>query len=440
MLIMISGKRSKALVDLYQRYAYGIEWDLNVAASATTRLGRVELSRLLPIQSRIRRCVVNDAGQVVYYLHPTNSALTSTGSAADLSGADGQVMVETPSHYRRFETEGTKVRALISEIELPGFHYVPRYYRSAYEASVDRTVAGTPKLSSVMNTTANFRGGANTAAWDLETRSLLGRPASNISMTTFRSYARNRGSEWNCDVYEVQKTWYWLYAIEYANFNAQLPFNASPSLSGYKQGGLGDGVTTLNSTLWSTWNGYNPFVPCGYTNRLGNASGVVPFEMPAEYGAALTVGVPSYRGLEHPFGHIWKITDGCKVKIQSEAAGGKSEFYVCSNPAQFQDSSYANYLKRGELARTSGYIKQMLVGEFGDNMPVVTGGAGSGSTTYFADYFYTDIPAAGEFMRAGFFGGHAADGATAGLGYSTTNYTASHATPYIGSRLCILGA
>lgn len=434
MLIMISGKRSKALVDLYQRYAYGIEWDLNVSSSACTRLGRVELHRLLPIQSRIRRCILNDAGQVVYYLHPNDSTLTETGSAADLSGAAGQVMVETPAHYRKFEAEGNKVRCLISEIELPGFHYVPRYYRSAYEATVERA---TNKLSSVVNNTAAYRGGNNNAAWDAETRTQLGRAATAISLTNFRAYARNRGANWNCDVYDVHKAWFWLYSVEYANFNSQLAYNASPTSAGYKQGGLGDGVTTLVGANWNNWNSYYPFLPCGYTNSLGNRTGLVAFAMPAEYGAALTVQVPSYRGLENPFGHLWKWMDGCKVKIQAVAAGDKSEFYVCSNPAQFQDTNYTNYLLRGLLPRANGYIKQMLIGEFGEIMPkVATGGS---SSTYFSDYFYTDIPASGESQRGVLFGGSAFNGANAGLGCSNTHLTASNTYAHFGSRLCFLG-
>ena len=68
-------------------------------------------------------------------------------------------------------------------------------------------------------------------------------PATVISLTNFRKYARNRGNAgkngagWNCDVYEVQKTCWWLYAVEYANFNCQLAYNAEPTSEGYKQGG-----------------------------------------------------------------------------------------------------------------------------------------------------------------------------------------------------------
>ena len=133
-------------------YYYGIEWDSNVASSACTRIGRPELHVSLPIQSKMRRCILRDNGTVAYYLHANDSTKRDTGAAAKLDGTDGQVMVEIPAHYRKFEVDGTKFRCLLSEHALPGFHLVPLAYRSAYEAAVDRTVSATPKLASVVNT------------------------------------------------------------------------------------------------------------------------------------------------------------------------------------------------------------------------------------------------------------------------------------------------
>lgn len=426
-------------------YYYGVRIKTTVAATTLERIGRPELHTSLPVQSKMRRCVLRDNGTVAYYLHATDSTKRDTGAAANLTGADGQVMVEIPKHYRKFEFDGTDLISLISEYPLPGFHEVPKMYRSAYEATVDRTATATPKLASVVNTTAAFRGGNNNAAYDGTYRSFLGLPATAISLTNFRNYARNRGEAglngkgWNCDLYAAQLATYWLFVIEYANLNCQADFNAQPDANGYKQGGLGAGVTTLNSTKWSNYNGYYPFVPCGTTNSLGNASGVVEFTMPDEYdpGVVTKVNVPSYRGIENPFGHIWSWTDGCKCEIQSEEAGGLSKFYVCDDPAQFQDSSYNGYDYRGDLPRKEGYVKRIMGGEFGENMPVEVGG---GSTTYFADYFYTNIPASGVAMRGVLIGGNAINGAFAGLAYANTYYAATSTSAYIGSRLCFIPA
>jgi hypothetical protein len=356
-------------------------------------------------------------------------------------------MVEIPEHWRRFEFEGTKWRVLLSEFQLPGFHFVPKVYRSAYEAVIDRTTSNAPKLASVVNSAPEFRGGNNNSAYDSETRSLLGKPGTYTSLTNYRTYARRRGTAgksgagWNCDVYDVQKICYWLFVVEYANLNCQATYNAQPTSQGYKQGGLGAGVTTVTSALWSAWNATNPFVPCGYTNSLGNRTGIVDFAMPSEYGASLTVQVPSYRGLENPFGHIWSWTDGCKCRISAaiENGGtGLSDFFICNDPSKFQDSSYNDYEKRGDLPRAEGYVREMLIGKFGENMPKLATGASS--STYFSDYFYTNIPASSEAQRGVLFGGYASNGASAGFGCAYTYYAASSTSAYLGSRICFIPA
>lgn len=424
-------------------YYYGIEWDSNVASSACTRIGRPELHVSLPIQSKMRRCVLRDNGTVAYYLHANDSTKRDTGAAAKLDGTDGQVMVEIPAHYRKFEVDGTKFRCLLSEHALPGFHLVQLAYRSAYEAAVDRTVSATPKLASVVNTSTAFRGGNNTAGWDGTYRSLLGMPATSISLTNFRKYARNRGNAgkngagWNCDVYEVQKTCWWLYAVEYANFNCQLAYNAEPTSEGYKQGGLSQGVTNMSD--WDGYNSYNPMVPCGVTNPLGNKTGVVNYTYKKSDGTdGQTLSVPSYRGLENPFGHVWSWTDGCKCNIQSADAGGVSEFFVCTDPAKFQSNDYTDYEKRGELPRNEGYVKIMMIGEYGENMPTAVGAS---STTYFADYFYTNV-VSNTGQRGVLFGGAAYYGAYAGFScaHTLTHHSASYTYAYVGSRLCFLPA
>ena len=422
-------------------YYYGIEWDSNVASSACTRIGRPELHVSLPIQSKMRRCVLRDNGTVAYYLHANDSTKRDTGAAAKLDGTDGQVMVEIPAHYRKFEVDGTKFRCLLSEHALPGFHLVQLAYRSAYEAAVDRTVSATPKLASVVNTSTAFRGGNNTAGWDGTYRSLLGMPATSISLTNFRKYARNRenagknGAGWNCDVYEVQKTCWWLYAVEYANFNCQLAYNAEPTSEGYKQGGLSQGVTNMSD--WGGYNSYNPMVPCGVTNSLGNKTGVVNYTYKkSDDTDGQTLSVPSYRGLENPFGHVWSWTDGCKCNIQPDASGGLSEFFVCTDPAKYQDSNYTDYEKRGELPRKEGYVKIMMIGEYGENMPVEVGAS---STTYFADYFYTNV-ASNTGQRGVLLGGGANNGAYAGFSCAYANNAASYANTNVGSRLCFLPA
>ena len=429
LIIGVGGTKPTFAYDYY----YGIEWDSTVSNSKPTRIGKMELHQSLPIQSLMRRCLLTDDGAVNYYLHANDSTKRDNGAAANLMGVDGQYMVEMPDTYVRFETDGTKNRALISTQALPGFHLWRKDYISAVEATVQRS---TTKLAAVVSTDADYRGGNNDATRDGTYRTMLGMPATAISLTNFRAYARKRGStEWNCNVYQTHRKMWWLFAIEYANFNCQATFNAELDENGYRQGGLGAGVTTLNGTKWSNFNGYYPVIPCGTTNSLGNHSGVVDYTMPSEYDDTTTtvVGVPSYRGVENPFGHIWKWTDGCKCLVQSEASGGLSEFYVCEEPANFTSSGVADYQLRGVLPRTNGYVKTLILGEDGEIMPLEVG---AGSTTYFCDYFYTSIPESGVSERGVLFGGHANNGASAGFVYAGTNATAANAYANVGSRLC----
>lgn len=413
-------------------YYYGIEWDTTVSNPKPTRIGKMELHKELPLQSMMRNCILKDDGSVAYYLHANDSTKQDNGAAADLTGATGQMETELPDMYVRFETDGNKCRHLQSTEPLPGFHLWRKGYIGSVEATVQRS---TTTLASVCNTDADYRGGNNDATRDGTYRTMLGMPATSISLTNFRAYARKRGStEWNCNLYRLHKMMWWLFAVEYANFNSQADFNAALDENGYHQGGLGAGVTTWDGTSWSNYNGYYPLVPCGVTNSLGNHTGTVDYNVIGSDGSTVkTFAVPRYRGVENPFGHIWKWTDGCKCIIQSEASGGVSKFYVCDNPANFTSSGTTNYDYRGNLPRSEGYVKSLILGEDGEIMPLAVGG---GSTTYFCDYFYTNIPTSGESERGVLFGGDAYHGAGAGFVCAFTYSTATAAAANIGSRLC----
>ena len=382
----------------------------------------------------MRGCLLDDDGNVVKYLDAED------WTNEDRTGSSGQVMVEIPMHYRRFDTEGTKRRVYISELSFPGCEVVPKAYVSAYEATVQRS---TSKLCSVVNDDADYRGGNNNANLDGQYNSFLGRPATAISRTNFRSYARKRKSgstEWNCYTYDIHKTLFWLFVVEYATLNSQAGYNSEPTSEGYRQGGLGAGVTTWGNN-WSTFNGYYPFVPCGHTDSLGNRTGVVSYTAKNDdESITKTFDVPRYRGVENPFGHIWKWTDGCNIQVsatQENGGTGLSKAFICHDPANFQDSNYANYSHVGNINRIGGYIKEVLFGVGGEILPKLVGG---GSTTYFCDNHWTNIQTSGETLRGLVFGGSAKDGAYAGLACAPSSYFPSLSHTDFGSRLCFIPA
>lgn len=426
----------EASIDNYQYVGsvYGVQWDTADPSPECTRIGNLSLHVTLPIQSQMVGGTLTDDGVFT----PFASTDDWTGETRD--GSIGQVMVKIPPHYRRFEFEGTIVRELMSLSPVIGFTAVPEQFVSAYEASLDRTNL---KLSSVVNFTAQYRGGNNQSAWDSEDtggaggeshRSVLGRPATYLSLTDFRTYARNRKSGvdwWNCNTYEVQRALYWLFVTEYATLNSQKAYDASTTTEGYKKGGLGDGVSTWDGTSWSNFNGYYPFVPCGWTDEFGNFTGVKNYTVYDASGTALkTFAVPRYRGIENPFGHIWKHTDGILCQVYS-GTDGVSQVYATDDPSEFSSTSYDAYRLIGNELRSSQYISQLHLGDNGD----ITAKAGGGnSTSYYCDYHYTNISS--TELRAVLWGGAAYDGAYCGFVFSYTYRAPSIAATTVGSRLC----
>ena len=115
---------------------------------------------------------------------------------------------------------------------------------------------------------------------------------------------------------------------------------------------------------------------------------------------------------------------------------GLSKVFVCHDPAKFNDTNYDGYSHVGNEARTEGYVKEVIFGVGGEIVPKTVGG---GSTTYFCDYHYTNIPPT-ETLRGLLFGGRANNGASAGLAYANSNSAPSDTNAYFGSRLCFIPA
>lgn len=411
--------------DIEERYAYGVEWDMASSSPDGKRVGNMQLHRELPVQSKMRRCLLDRDGGVKEYL---DNELSWGGSYLDYA-----VMTEIPEHWYKLYFNGTKFRKMLSEIPLPGYKHVDKFYISTYEARMYRTdnllcsAAGASKLSDPNST--NFRGGDNTAEWDDTYRSLLGRPVTNLTRDQFRQAARKRGSGWEMYTYNAHKILFWLFAVEYATLDSQKPFNAQKDANGFAQGGLGPGPTQM--TDWANFNNANPLIPCGYTNEFGNGSGEKAYVVKnASGGTHATLMANRYRGIENPFGHIWKYTDGANIQVTT-GDSGLSILWTTDDPSNFSDTSYTGYNKKGNICRTYGYAKKMLLGEDGDIVATEIGGS---SSTYWCDYYYTYTSA--NRMQVVLVGGRADGGSYAGLAHVHTKHAPSDAYRDVGSRLC----
>lgn len=267
------------------KVAYGVEWNINNSSPLLTRIGNLEYHKTLPIQSQLRGCICQGS-KIMYYLDANDWSKKEDGEASRLDGYDGTVRVEIPKFYLWSEVEGDIRRVYISQKKLYEFCMeIPNMVIDAYRSTVLRQVptdmgylSTLPVNSpvSIVNTKSYCRGGNNSASYDqyLDTdqfRSLLGKPATQMSRATFRQYAFNSGTIPLC--YEYYKAvFYWLWVIEYANFNSQDNYNEDLTTEGYRQGGMSIGIS--NMTTWNEYNGANPIVPCGYHNDIGNNTGI----------------------------------------------------------------------------------------------------------------------------------------------------------------------
>lgn len=419
-------------------YSYGVEWDSTVADPTLTRIGNPLLHKSLPIQSQYKGCIANGA-EINYYLNPNDWSQKADGTPSVLDGTDGTVRVHIPKFYGKSGVEGTKRWVRMSTIKIDNtWIEIPEMLVDAYRSTVDTTVSATPKAVSVVNTTAQFRGGGNRTANDtyLDTdafRSDLGKPRTNISRANMRTYATNAGSEILC--YEYYKwIFYWAWVVEYATLNSQKAYTADLTAEGYHQGGLGDGVTTWDGN-WNTYNGYYPLTPCGYCNDIGNFTGVKDLVIPktvineSTTVASKTFKVPRWRGFDNPFGEIWTNLDG--IILERTAANQPSSVYTTTDPTAFGDDNTAKgkMTVAGTEIASDGWIKDYDLGETGEIIPSVVGGS---ATTYMCDYYYCS--ASSTALRTLFVGGDADNGDPAGLGYFGSGHVVGFAGSNVGFR------
>lgn len=225
-----------------------------------------------------------------------------------LNGYDGTVRVYCPEFYIKFTVEDTIYKVLISSAKINDTYIKqPAILIDAYKSTILNTVpermgylSTLPVNSavSIVNNNTYCRGGENRSDYDiyLETdpfRTDLGKPITHLLRSDMRTYSRNADSEiLSYDQYK--NIFYWLYVIEYANFNCQETFNEELTTEGFKQGGLGEGITTWNRDASEKYNGRNPLTPCGYGNILGNNTGLIPLTIPETVYKATSIPVDTY--------------------------------------------------------------------------------------------------------------------------------------------------
>ena len=433
---------------------YGVQWDITSGATPLTKIGNTTYQTSLPVHTEVQYACVKNNKTVNYYLDKTDFTKKRDGSASVLTGADGQVMMIMPVHYRKWEQDGNTRRVKISLYALSGFTLVPSYAIGIYEA---KSITG-DTLSSISGQT----------------------PTTSLTRAVFRTRAAKRGTGWSQLSYNAYEALMVLYLCEKANWNSQ---DASM---------LGTGATNAVSLNWSEYNASNPVMNTGQNNSSGAYTGsknltinnwykgvasgtktdtivdagrfttasliaswvgdtvintttgdsatvvarisddqlkVAPigtgtgvFTATNTYyilNSTLATYIAYYRGVENVFGHIWKFVDGININTNI--------VYKCSTPAQFADDTQTNYTLIGTAPNANGYISRLLYGSI-----IPSDLVGGSSSTYMCDYYYQS-----SGWRVAAWGGPLNNGASAGLWYAIFHYSSGDAYASIGARLCL---
>ena len=380
------------------------------------------------------------------------TTITKLEIGSRLDGYDGTVRVYCPNFYIKSQIIGSTRRVWLSTVKIDNtWTYQHEILIDAYRSTVLNTVpenmgylSSLPVNSaiSVVNTATYCRGGSNRAANDKYLtgaddttidifRTDLGKPRTNISRAVMRTDSRNAGSEMlSYDQYK--NIFYWLYVVEYANFNCQEAYNAALTEDGYHQGGMGPSITNVSSIKWSEYNGYYPLTPCGYGNDLGNGTGLKTIVLPATASKAKSTHyMARWRGFDNPFGDIWTNLDGIIIDADADNHPNNMNYvYTCQDPEKYADNlNGEGYEKVGEEIHQDGYTKLFDLGDAAHIIPNVMGG---NTTQYKCDYHWTGDKNA--TLRMLLVGGGAFSGASAGLGYFYSTYGVSYSSANFGFR------
>ena len=362
------------------------------------RTGNMAYHKTLPVQSQFRGCGMSN-GSIVGYLKSDDWTKYENNQAVDFNAVD--IMVELPDAYYTVVEHGDydwEIR--MSTYAIPGYTKFDKQYVSAYEAYSDGTT-----LFSRKNQT----------------------PTVNKNRITFLAEARkNRNNHYAMYTYNAHKFITWCFVVEYATLNSQKNVNNVLTAEGYHQGGLGSGIATGVKKV----NGKDvySFVPCGTTDSLFNGSGEVTYNYTntdAE-GAETQASTKAnrYRGIENPFGHIWK--NCCDIVV----TGTDNKIYVTNNKENFGiDKSLYEDSGLTTLTTNDQYVKRITNNAAAD---LFCQEGGANSTTYFCDHYWTN---AVEADRTLLLGANAGSGSYAGLFTLHSDVGLGYASADVGTRL-----
>ena len=397
---------------------YGVSWSETSSNPDCTRIGNMDMHRTLPIQSMMKPFAFN-CGQPHFkdqyvpvkenftsgqYSHNVNDQLSQATN-------DVNIMIKIPEFWYTDDYNfNTKTHNLkICQHAKSGWNHHKEAYVSAYELY-------------------NLNGRAISKRENI--------PTVNFTRANGRTWARANGfdgeAKWNLYTYEEHRAICHLFLVEYATRNSQKAVNTTLTVEGFRQGGLGSGCTTGTATIngAQTWS----FIPTGSSDSLGSGSGEVTVtiqqtDSSGHNTSTITRKCNRYRGIENPFGHIWKHIDD----VISVYNGGYRTWYKSIKPNQFADNKNVSYKPLTTAVVVTGYKTEIRATPTCDFFAAAcTNGSES---TYWCDYNWDNTDASEHCLL---IGGRSDDGGEAGLFALASTDGVGTSYAILGSRLTYL--
>ena len=355
--------------DVYQG-PYGIQYD-NTSDSYV----RIGAPGYTAIQSMMKRCVLNANGSVNYYLHKNNSNFKEDGTLANLTGADGEVMVQIPKVYSKVTQVGTITTIMFSLTPEEGYVVDPAFVRGGVEVPYRYFHA---YRGIVVSGVLRSRSGVT--------------PTRSTTLPAFRTAARAVSTGWGITDWYLLNLVRRLCVVEFNDYIVT------------KYLGVGN------------HSGENYGRVTGVSNALGNNSST-----PANDANDFM----SYRGIEDFYADSWLCIDGVNVQ-------GWQYFVNTSNdPNTFASDTFTGaYVATGVSvpSASNAFIKTCHESLQNGFIPTALGGS---ATTYFGDALWS---AGGNQVL--YFGGNANNGASCGASCVYVSSASSNSHVNIGAALC----
>lgn len=402
---------------------YGVSWSETSSNPDCTRIGNMDMHRSLPIQSMMKPFDITNIKDTVPEIilpiddqfQKTSYANANNNQQSIVSTDSDNIMIRIPEFWYTDEyvPKSNTHNLKICPHAKPGWYHHKEAYVSAYELCETSPSSG--KVCSAKGLIP-----------------LVGRTR-EVLRKSVRGSGFDGEAKWNLYTYEEHRAICHLFLVEYATRNSQKAVNTELTPEGFRQGGLGSGCTTGTATIngAQTWS----FIPTGSSDSLGSGSGEVTVtiqqtDSSGSNTSTITRKCNRYRGIENPFGHIWKHTDD----VISVYSNGYRTWYKSVKPNQFATNKNTSYKPFCASTMVSiGYKTEIKATPTCDFFAIsVSGGS---ETTYWCDYNWDNTDTSEHCLL---IGGNSDAGGGAGLFDLDSNNGVGYSSAAVGSRLTYL--